>query len=347
MLVRPRAAQATLQPLEVTTRTKFVSVLKYQGPVLVYPINRVAETPLDVYTMVDVMRNTLGVGPCQHILDSKGRSGVQGRGDLQRPATPHCPSTKRASRKSSAWDVEKNLEDGLIFVKHIRGRITHYVEFGHKMRQYLAEQKKAHAELGKFKSPRWSNSSRRWTHASPSGRTACKTPGQGRPDERRLPQGRPGLRRRPTHWSGARRTRPRWCEIGGNQDELVGECRWVVRRSCAASWAMMALDPRVAPIASEIRTRTQEALRNPANHEGRGSENQHPRDRWFPCELPHVQNDRVGLGVCRRHGCRLHQTALRGSPGEVKALPRRSKAGARCADPGRHVHDGRHRRPRR
>ena len=31
---------------------------------------------------------------------------------------------------------------------------------------------------------------------------------------------------------------------------------------------LMALDPRVAPIAAEIRVRTQEALRSPANHEG-------------------------------------------------------------------------------
>jgi hypothetical protein len=29
----------------------------------------------------------------------------------------------------------------------------------------------------------------------------------------------------------------------------------------------MALDPKVAPVATEIRARTQEALRNPANHE--------------------------------------------------------------------------------
>jgi hypothetical protein len=31
---------------------------------------------------------------------------------------------------------------------------------------------------------------------------------------------------------------------------------------------LMALDPRVAAVATVIRARTQEALRNPANHEG-------------------------------------------------------------------------------
>jgi hypothetical protein len=31
---------------------------------------------------------------------------------------------------------------------------------------------------------------------------------------------------------------------------------------------LVARDPRVAPVAAEIRARTQEALRNPAGHEG-------------------------------------------------------------------------------
>ena len=31
------------------------------------------QTPLDAYTVVDVMRNTLGVGPCEYILDLEGQ----------------------------------------------------------------------------------------------------------------------------------------------------------------------------------------------------------------------------------------------------------------------------------
>jgi hypothetical protein len=56
--------------------------------------------------------------------------------------------------------------------------------------------------------------------------------------------------------------------IGDNQDELSGECRWVVKTLRQRAGIMMALEPRTAPIAAEIRARTQEALRNPANHEG-------------------------------------------------------------------------------
>src|SRR5207237_10139446 len=56
--------------------------------------------------------------------------------------------------------------------------------------------------------------------------------------------------------------------IGDNQDELSAECRWAVKTLRQRAGILMALDPRVAPVAAEIRSRTQEALRNPANHEG-------------------------------------------------------------------------------
>ena len=57
-------------------------------------------------------------------------------------------------------------------------------------------------------------------------------------------------------------------EIGDNQDELSGECRWVVKSLRQRAGIRMASEPRAASIALEIRARTQEALRNPANHEG-------------------------------------------------------------------------------
>ena len=56
--------------------------------------------------------------------------------------------------------------------------------------------------------------------------------------------------------------------IGDNQDELSGECRWVVKTLRQRAGILLALDPRVAPLALEIRARTQEVLRNPASHEG-------------------------------------------------------------------------------
>jgi hypothetical protein len=57
-------------------------------------------------------------------------------------------------------------------------------------------------------------------------------------------------------------------EIGGNQDELVSECRGVVKVLRQRAGLLMSLDPRMAAPATEIRRRTQDVLRNPAWHEG-------------------------------------------------------------------------------
>ena len=61
-----REGHSYLQPLKS-------KVLQFQGPAVVYPIGRVKQTPLDAYTVMDVMRNTLGVGPCEYILDLEGQ----------------------------------------------------------------------------------------------------------------------------------------------------------------------------------------------------------------------------------------------------------------------------------
>ena len=174
-----------LQPLKS-------SVLQLQGPVVVYPINRVTQTPLDIYTVVDVMRNTLGVGPCQHILDLEGqKSEYKGMATCEVRDTL-TPIYEKNEQKEKRAEVDKTLDDGLTFVKHIRGRITRYVEFGKKMRQYLADQKKAHPELSEFiaEMDRLTQRDRR-----PGGglRRQDQDAGPRRADERGLPQGGAGL----------------------------------------------------------------------------------------------------------------------------------------------------------
>ena len=57
-------------------------------------------------------------------------------------------------------------------------------------------------------------------------------------------------------------------DVGGNQDELVGECRMVVKVLRQRAGLALAEEPRAAEIAREIRRRSQQVLRNPAGHEG-------------------------------------------------------------------------------
>jgi hypothetical protein len=45
-----------------------------------YPRDRVKQTPLDALTLVDVMRDTLGTGPCEYILDLEGLNKTRSTG---------------------------------------------------------------------------------------------------------------------------------------------------------------------------------------------------------------------------------------------------------------------------
>ena len=56
-------------------------------------------------------------------------------------------------------------------------------------------------------------------------------------------------------------------DVGGNQDELVGECRTAVKVLRQRAALALATDPRAAEVAREIRERTQKALRNATSYE--------------------------------------------------------------------------------
>jgi hypothetical protein len=241
------------------------NALRFEGPALVYPINRVKQTPLDAYTVVDVMRNTLGVGPCEHILDVEGQKAeYKGRATCAVRDTLN-PIYEKNEQKDKRAEVDKTLDEGLTFVKHIRGRITRYVEFGRKTRGYLAEQKKAHPELSDF------IAEMEKLNDEIDRRVAARVEKIKSPEH----VAKMNEEFRKMVLDDASADAVRGCkaytkalvEIGDNQDELSAECRWAVKTLRQRAGILMALDPKVAPIATEIRARTQEALRNPANHE--------------------------------------------------------------------------------
>jgi hypothetical protein len=252
-------ARGYLQPLES-------KVLKFQGTAILYPINRVTQTPLDAYTVVDVMRNTLGVGPCQHILDLEGQK-AEYKGMATCAARDRLKAIyEKKQQKEKRDEAGKILDDALAFVKHIRGRITRYVEFGNKMRDYLAEQKKIHPELMDF-IVEMETLNAEIDRRVAKRQAEIKTPehvAQMNEDFRKDVLGYDGedALKRCTQYTQA------LVQVGDNQDELSGECRYAIKTLRQRAGILMALNPKVAPIAMEIRARTQDTLRNPANHEG-------------------------------------------------------------------------------
>jgi hypothetical protein len=262
--------------------------LKFDGAVLIYPLTRLAETPVESYTPVDIVRNTLGVGPCQHLLDVEGQKQEHvGR------ATCHVRTLldevyTAGKQKEKAKEIENYLGDALDFVTHIRNRILAYVAFGHDFRSYLAEQRAAHPEfqeslasldtlakeIDRRVEPRMKAILQHQTlkHAAAKveeQKTELTPPALAAELNREfIANGLVGYAGKDWKERIKKEYTDPLTQIGGQQDEMVGECRWVVKALRQKVGMLMATDPRMAPIAAEIRARTQKMLRGGAAYEG-------------------------------------------------------------------------------
>lgn len=238
---------------------------KFLGPAVLYPINRVPATPLTAFTFVDLMRATLGVGPCQYVLDVEGQKkraeGIATCAARTKLDTIYANKQQKAQRA----EVEQALVDVLAFVRHIRTRIEAYAAFGRQTLAYLADQRKAQPELAGFFSEMEMLAQRIEAEVSKR-REAIQTPDYATQlvDQFRTTlvgyEGDDALKKCKKITAGLVR-------IGGNQDELVGQCRVCVRVLRQRAALAMAVDPRTAPVAKELRRRCQEMLRSPTSYE--------------------------------------------------------------------------------
>ncbi|HEV2947451.1 MAG TPA: hypothetical protein VGX70_08750 [Gemmataceae bacterium] len=276
-----REGKGFLQPLENKRLT-------FDGPVLIYPITRLAETPVECYTPVDIVRNTLGVGPCQYLLDVEGQKQEHvGR------ATCHVRTLLKeiygsGRQKAMRKEIETYLGDALDFVTHIRNRILAYVAFGKELQYYLQEQRAVHPELkesldelralagqiGERVKPRMQailqHKTLKELAAKVVEQRAEPTPPALAAQLNRDFIAKGLLDYEGVDWENQLKkeyTDP-LTAIGGQQDEMVGECRWVVKALRQKAGILMATDARMAPVAAEIRARTQKMLRGGAAYEG-------------------------------------------------------------------------------
>ena len=239
--------------------------VSFEGPALIFPMARVHGTPLERYTVVDLVRATLGVGPCEYVLDVEGQgAAMKGRAtcgtrDALKPIYAAGQQRKRRA------EIEKILEEVVIFVTHIRNRIDQYVAFGRQTAAWLASEKPAHPELAEF-----------LTEMEGLAR-AIESDFDKRKERIRTPQHVIDLtnefRRNVLDYEGkdallrCNKITNAIVVVGGNQDELVGECRRDVRVLRQRAALAAATHPQAVAIAKEIRRRTQEVLRNAASYE--------------------------------------------------------------------------------
>lgn len=108
-------------------------------PVLVYAIDRSRATPLTTFCPVDVLRNTLGVGPCQYILQTEGLA-------TETNPTPDEvmnwveKQLKRKKTEGAADEIRERFKEMVDQVGRTQARIDEYARAARELRALLAAQ---------------------------------------------------------------------------------------------------------------------------------------------------------------------------------------------------------------
>lgn len=238
----------------------------WTGPCIIFPIDRAAGTPIDKFTVVDVVRMTLGVGPCEYILDVEGQQ-------AQFKGRPTCAVRdtleaiyEKGEQIQKRGEVEQALDDVIAFIRLIRGRIEVYVAFGESMADYLAGAKAQHPELADFV-----DIMEKYNGAIAEAFNSRKEGIRSVPFAQELAD---RFRRDVAGYTGADASKKcaeitiEFVNIGDNQDELVAECRLAVKILRQQAALAVQTDPRVAAVVREIRDRTRNVLREPVSYEG-------------------------------------------------------------------------------
>jgi hypothetical protein len=261
--------QAWLQPLKARRYAEGGPVYNFDGPVVVYPLDRAkaapASTPLDKLTVVDLVRMTLGVGPCQYILDLEGQ-----KRNSRGVATCYARDVinaiyKEGSQLRKRAEIEEQLDAAVAFISNVRQRIDLYVQFGHEMTAYL-ELEKHRDPLSAALCDELLPVSKRLDQMFAEKKEQIRTPEYARQcakqfrEELLTATGKDAYARCEAQMA-------MFTSIGGAQDGLVASCRMIVKTLRQRAGIAVAMHPELKDVAGEIRTRTQAILRNPTPYE--------------------------------------------------------------------------------
>jgi len=254
-----RGGAAFLQPLGRKHAQGF------DGPAVIYPIDRVEQTPLGAYTLVDITRLALGVGPCQYVLDVEGQRAVTLGKNTCATARDLRVIYQSGQQVRRQADIEKALDDVIAFIRGIRKRIDAYRAFAKAAQAYLAEQKKAQPALARPLADLDA------IVAKIDQRYARRRGiiGSVQDAEKLAEEFRTTLIVAPskTVKDRAFAITGSWQMAGQHQDELVSECREIVRNFRQQAALAAVSDARLNPIVRELRARTHQVLRGPVAQE--------------------------------------------------------------------------------
>jgi hypothetical protein len=261
--------QGRLQPLKERRYVERGKVSNFDGPVVIYPMDRAKAqpftTPIESLTVVDLVRMTLGVGPCQYILDLEGQ-----KRNARGVATCYARDVINAIYKEGRQLEQKAVIDEQLtlcvaFITNVRERIDLYVKFGRDMTAYLEEQKRTSPRHAEFLNEML-DISNRLDQFFQQYQAKIRTPAYAQ-------QTADGFRKDLLTY--AEKDAYQKCAaqmgiftgIGGAQDGLVASCRMIVKTLRQRAGIAMAVHPELKEIAAEVRNRTQAILRNPTPYE--------------------------------------------------------------------------------
>ena len=243
-----------------------------QGDSIVYFLEG-QDTPLSVFTPVDIMKATLGRQMCAPILDIPGRKlrthHRRGGDGVHRACTCGCTEAIQAvfeagqevARKD---DVKEALSDMTFFVERHVGRIDEYRRFAGDMIQFLQAKAKASPELKPFLA-----SLEQTVQQIPEEYSVQK-------ENMKSPEHMAELTRQTLALTSSKNTNnlpaymellKAWRAMGGAQDYVVAQCHTITRKLFQEAGYGCVNDPKAVAVAQEVRARCRQVLRNPDGYE--------------------------------------------------------------------------------
>jgi len=221
--------------------------------VLTYPIDRTKATPLTASCPTDVLRDTLGVGPCQYILQTEGLAS-------ETNPTPAKvmdwieKQFEKGKEQEAADQIRDLLGQMTEHVGRARKKIERYGQFGHEIGLLCA------AEGEGQPAPENADSLSRTASVLAAHKDAASAGTEQSAAE--LGQEIIALMGKENALAECRELGARVREIGAAQDRALSDCRMAVRWLRQQARRRAAADTGQARLAREVLARAERMLRN-------------------------------------------------------------------------------------
>jgi hypothetical protein len=217
------------------------------GLVVVYPVERTRTTPLTSFCLVDLMRNALGVGPCQYVLDAEGL----GNSESPTPDQVTHWVEKQIEKKVSKRDVDtirEQLAKMALQVKSTDARIGEYIVFAAKVNQVCAESAKDPGQSTDF------------TRLADIAKRMTAPPAATHPEVEKLAGEVAAQAEREDALAKCQATLAAIRTAGAAQDYALAKLRMAARRLKQEARTLAAADPKSGALATKIQKLAEEML---------------------------------------------------------------------------------------